>query len=76
MEILLANLDLILTAVVVVISAIVFARRGQIDLLRELVLSLTDGIDAGELYEKLPMATRLLVSSKTVDKIVDENTKA
>ena len=76
MEILIANLDLILTAVVVIIAAIVFARRGQIDLLRELVFSLTDGIDAGELYEKLPTVTRLLVSSKTVGQIVDENTKA
>ena len=73
MELILANLDLILTAVVVVIAAIVFARRGQIDLLRELVLSLTDGIDASDLYDRLPTATRLLLSSKTVEKIVDEN---
>ena len=36
-------------------------------------MKLTDGIDAGELYDRLPTATRLLLSSKTVEKIVDEN---
>lgn len=73
MELLLANLDLILCSVVVIIAAVVFARRGQIDLLRELVLSLTDGIDTAELYEKLPAVTKLLISDKTVERIVKES---
>ncbi len=72
MEALIANLDLILCAVVVIISAVVFARRGQIELLRELVLSLTDGIDSAELYTRLPAVTKLLVSGKTLERIVDE----
>ncbi len=73
MELLLENADLILTGVVILISAIVFARRGQIQLLRELILSLSHSVDSEELYEKLPTITKLLVSGKTVTKLVDEN---
>ncbi len=69
MELLLSNLDLILCAAVILISAVIFARRGQIDLLRELIISLADGADMTELYERLPRLTKLLVSSKTVVKI-------
>ncbi len=73
MELILENADLILTGVVILISAIVFARRGQIQLLRELILSLSHRVDSEELYEKLPTITKLLVSGKTVTKLVDEN---
>ena len=73
MEAILENLDLILCAVTVIIAAVVFARRGQIALLRELILSLTDGIDTLSLYERLPTLTRMLISSKTVEKIVSES---
>ncbi len=72
MELILENMDLILTGAVVLISAIVFARRGQIQLLRELILSLSNSVDPGELYESLPTITKLLVSGKTVTKLVDE----
>ncbi len=69
MELLLSNLDLILCAAVILISAVIFARRGQIDLLRELIISLADGADMTELYERLPRLTKMLVSSKTVVKL-------
>lgn len=75
MEIFLANLDIILVAVVIVIAAIVFARRGQIDLIRELVMDIVGSVDASELYERLPKITKMLVSDKTVEKIVSENEK-
>lgn len=70
MEILIANLDLILIGVVIIIAAIVFARRGQIELLRELIVGLADGVDAEELYLRLPALTKMLVSGKTVDRLV------
>lgn len=73
MEILIANIDLILIAAVILISAVVFARRGQIELLRELICSLADEVDAEELYPRLPTLTKVLVSGKTVDKLVDES---
>ena len=71
MEIILANLDLILIALIVLIAAVIFARQGQIDLLRELILSLTGGVDAEELYAKLPKVTKLLISDRTLNKIVE-----
>lgn len=72
MELIFENMDLILTAAVVLISAVVFARKGQIQLLRELILSLSSSVDSEELYERLPTITKLLVSGKTVTKLVDE----
>ena len=68
MEFLLQNIDLILTSAVIIVTAVVLARQGQISLLRELLLSLRD-IDGTTLYQTLPTATRLLVSSKTVETI-------
>lgn len=76
MEILLENIDLILVAAVIIISAIVFARRGQIDLLRELILDIAGTVDTSELYTRLPKLTRLLLSNGTVEKIVNESTVA
>lgn len=73
MEIILANLDLLLIGIVIIIAAVVFARRGQIELLRELIVSLADSVDAEQLYEKLPTVTKMLVSDKTLDKLVREN---
>ena len=75
MEILLANLDIILVCIVIIIAAVVFARRGQIDLIRELVLDIVGTVDAHELYERLPKITKMLVSDKTVEKIVNETEK-
>ncbi len=72
LTIIIENIDLILIAAVVLISAVVFARRGQLQLLRELILSLSASITADELYEKLPTLTRLLISDKTVNKLVEE----
>lgn len=72
MELILENIDLLLCGAVVLISAIVFARRGQIQLLRELIISLSSSIDSKELYESLPSITRLLVSDKTVTKLINE----
>ena len=69
MEVLISNLDLILSAAVILISAVIFARRGQIELLRELILSLSDRADVSELYERLPGITKMLVSNKTVLKL-------
>ncbi len=74
MEILLENIDLILTALVILIAAIVFARQGQISLLRELLLSIAD-IDRTRLYENLPKLTKMLLSNKTVEHICEETTK-
>lgn len=68
-------IDLILVALVIIIAAIVLARRGQIALLRELILILADGIDAVDLYEHLPRLTRLLVSGKTVEKLASTGSK-
>ncbi len=73
MEIFIANIDLILIGAVIIISAVIFARNGQIELLRKLILSLADGIDTSELYSKLPVSTKLLVSGKTVDRLVSES---
>ena len=73
MEILINNIDLILIGAVIIISAVIFARNGQIELLRKLILSLADGIDTAELYKRLPTTTKLLVSGKTVDKLVSES---
>lgn len=72
MELILENIDLLLTGAVVLISAIIFARRGQIQLLRELILSLSSSVDSEKLYKSLPAITKLLVSGKTVTKLVDE----
>ncbi len=69
MDIVLANIDLILTSAVIIIAAIVFARKGQIELLKELIAGLAENIDTDILYSKLPRLTRLLLSDKTVHKI-------
>ena len=45
MEAIFANIDLILAAIVVVISAIILARRGQLNMLRGLILSLVVGAE-------------------------------
>ena len=68
MEAILANIDLILTAAVIIITAIILARRGQIALLRQLLLSL-QAVDGESLYQTLPTATRLLMSQQTVTDI-------
>lgn len=73
MEILINNIDLILIGAVIIISAVIFARNGQIELLRKLILSLADGIDTTELYKRLPVSTKLLVSGKTIEKLVSES---
>ncbi len=73
MEIFLSNIDVILIGIVIIISAVIFARNGQIELLRELILSLADSVDTKELYTRLPVSTKLLVSGKTVDRIVSES---
>lgn len=72
MELILANIDLILCALVILIAAVIFARRGQIELLRELILSLSDTTAPTELYERLPNVTKMLISSKTLSKIADQ----
>ncbi len=68
------NLDLILSSIVIIISAIVFARRGQISLIRELILSLSyaDGISTDKIYNALPKLTKLLVSEKKVENIINQ----
>lgn len=71
MEILMENLDLILTALVILIAAVVFARQGQISLLRELIAGIGD-TDASRLYETLPRVTKLLVSAGKVEAISKE----
>ena len=84
MELILNNLDLILTAAAILIAAVVMIRRGQISLLRELLLNLInvtipqDGDDnedetfSERLYSMLPTLTRLLISSGTFDKLLRE----
>ncbi len=72
MELIFANIDLILCALVILIAAVIFARRGQIELLRELILSLSDTTSPSELYQRLPGVTKMLVSSKTLSKIANE----
>ena len=72
MEIIINNIDIILIAAVIVIAAVVFARRGQIDLLRELIVSLSDTPCTDELYTRLPKITKMLISGKTVEKIITE----
>ena len=89
MEVIFANLDLILAGAVVLISAVVLARRGQIKLLRELVLSLVVGaeVDFGggtgeikksevmkKVYELLPSMSKYLISESTVSELI-ENAK-
>lgn len=76
MEILIANIDLILVALVILICAVVFARRGQIELIRELVFDLANTADGAELYQRLPKLTKMLISSKTVERIVTKTEDA
>ena len=76
MEILMANVDLILIALIILVSAVIFARRGQIELIRELVLDIANNVDSTELYQRLPKLTKMLVSSKTVDKIITKTEDA
>ncbi len=72
MELLIANIDLILVALIIVISAVIFARRGQIELIRELIFDIANTADGTELYQRLPKLTKMLISSKTVEKIITE----
>lgn len=76
MEMLIANIDLILVALVILICAVVFARRGQIELIRELVFDIANTASGAELYQRLPKLTKMLVSSKTVEKIVTKTEDA
>lgn len=73
MEMLIENIDLILVALTVIIAAVVFARRGQMALLRELMLDVTASEDRYGLYERLPKLTKMLLSSKTVSKIAKKS---
>ena len=86
MEVIFANLDLILAAIVVVISAIILARRGQLNMLRELILSLVVGaeIDYGggtgeikkaevmkQVYELLPSLSKLVISENEISNLIE-----
>ena len=65
-------LDIILTCAVVLISAAVFARHGQIEHIRALLSELSENIEVSDFYKGLPRLTRLLVSGKTVEKLKSE----
>ena len=86
MEAIFANIDLILAAIVVVISAIILARRGQLNMLRELILSLVVGaeIDYGggtgeikkskvmkQVYELLPSLSKLVISENEISNLIE-----
>ena len=86
MEVIFANIDLILAAIVVVISAIILARRGQLNMLRELILSLVVGaeIDYGggtgeikkaevtkKVYELLPSLSKLVISENDISNLIE-----
>ena len=86
MEVIFANLDLILAAIVVIISAIILARRGQLNMLRELILSLVVGaeIDYGsgtgeikkaevtkKVYELLPSLSKLVISENDISNLIE-----
>jgi len=73
MEIFIENIHVIVCAVILVVAAIVFIRRGQIDLLKQLIASVSNGIDVSEFYEKLPALTRLLISSGKVEELARES---
>ncbi|MBQ8510650.1 MAG: hypothetical protein IJ493_12155 [Clostridia bacterium] len=84
MELILENLDLILTAVVILLSAVILARRGQISLLRELILSLvlgtkSDDEDESALVERvkslLPPTEKLPVSETKVEQLIADAEK-
>ena len=87
MDIILANLDLILAGIVVIISAIIMARRGQLKMLRELILSLVVGaeIDFGsgtgeikksevmkQVYELLPSLSKLVISESEISEMIEK----
>lgn len=86
MEAIFANIDLILAAIVVIISAIILARRGQLNMLRELILSLVVGaeIDYGsgtgeikkaevtkKVYELLPSLSKLVISENDISNLIE-----
>ena len=86
MEVIFANLDLILAAIVVIISAIILARRGQLNMLRELILSLVVGaeIDYGsgtgeikkaevtkKVYKLLPSLSKLVISENDISNLIE-----
>ncbi len=87
MTVFLDNLDLILSAAVLLISAVILARRGQISMLRELILSLVVGAEetygsgngalkksdvAAKLYSQMPTVTKLLVGGPAVSALIEE----
>lgn len=72
MDAIISNLDLILCVAATLIAVIVLARRGQIALLRELISSLAENADLDAIYAALPRTTRLLVSAKTLEKMMRE----
>lgn len=87
MEIVYSNLDLILSAVVVIITAVILARRGQISLLRDLILSLVVSAEqnfgggtgeikksevTSKIYDMLPTISKLLISSSTISDLIEE----
>lgn len=61
--------DILIYAVVAVVTAVVLARRGQLALLKQLFLCLSSDVDKSELYKSFPRSTKLLISGKTVDKL-------
>ena len=87
MEIMLNNIDLILTGLVIIITTIVLARHGQIELIRELVLSLVVGAEkefgtktgalkksdvTAKIYSMLPTVSKLVIPEKTISSIIED----
>ncbi|MCI6842435.1 MAG: hypothetical protein PUG87_00130 [Eubacteriales bacterium] len=87
MNVIFSNLDLILAALAILITVAVLARRGQIGLIRELVLSLVVNAEkeygaktgpikksdvTAKIYSMLPTASKLLISSGTVSDLIEE----
>jgi hypothetical protein len=87
MDIFLNNIDLILTSLIIIISAVILARRGQIELLRDFALSLVIGAEieygggtgvlkksdvTAKIYAMLPTISKLLISSSTISELIEE----
>lgn len=90
MEMVLNNIDLILTALVIIITTIILARHGQIEMIRELVLSLVVGAEnefgsktgaikksdvTAKIYSMLPTISKLLIPGKTISSIIEDAKK-
>lgn len=84
---LLENWDSALVVVGVVIAAIVLYKRGEVEILKEILFKLVTkaeqefGGGTGELkkaavvewiYEKLPAILRILITRKEIDRLIDE----